>query len=100
MSAPPEPAVCMQVLLQQASAPAMGPVPGAGAATLIGVLGERLCSTLQRNSPALVCTAARSAGQRRGSTCAITTQLRAWGFGKILSFPYFVAVAELHQNSF
>ena len=50
-----------QVLLSQASVPASGPVPD-GAATLIGVLGERLTAALQRNSPAVVCSASSAAG--------------------------------------
>jgi len=51
----------VQVLLSQAAAPASGPSPD-GAATLIGVLGERLTAALQRNSPAMVCSASQAAG--------------------------------------
>lgn len=61
------PLVAPQSLLQHASSPAAGlgadGAAGGSASTLIGVVVERLASTLQRNSPAVVCAAARAAGE-------------------------------------
>ena len=60
------------MLLSQAAVPASGPIPD-GAATLIGVLGERLTAALQRNSPAMVCSASLAAGKAPPSAPSSST---------------------------